>query len=126
MQASRGAPVLSFRIFFAPLKRSSLLRIPNKLVQKPAALRAAAFFKPRPTLMQASRGAPVLSFRIFFAPLKRSSLLRIPNKLVQKPAALRAAAFFKPRPTLMQASRGFGHKKSLQLSLQAFELVCSS
>ena len=36
-----------------------------------------------------------------------------------KPAAQSAAAFFMPRPTSMHASRGSGHKKSLQLSLQA-------
>ena len=31
-------------------------------------------------------------------------------------------SFFYAHPTLMQASRGFGHKKSLQLSLQALSL----
>ena len=48
-------------------------------------------------------------------------ILSAPNseQNCHKPAAPSAAAFFMPRPTSMQASRGSGHKKSLQLSLQA-------
>jgi hypothetical protein len=62
-------------------------------------------------------------------PFKRSNdfshfvqkILLYPNseQTSAKPAALRAALFFYAHPTLMQASRSSGHKKSLQLSLQA-------
>ena len=56
---------------------------------------------------------------IFLTSFKRSFFIRIPNKPAQSLPALRAALFFYAHPTLMQASRGSGHKKSLQLSLQA-------